>query len=276
MVSIGCHETLVMKVRCRMLEEQIDWRETIDCLLDRTKRPFVPIDKMFVQMPRGSVKRKGPLATFVKNGDLRGLKAYLLIVASASSADENGEWHTTLSLQAWARAFGCFEQASEQSAKTAAGKIFARLEKRGLIKRMHEGGKRDVRVQLLAQDGSGQDYQRPKTGFLRLSHEFWKSKLDERISLPALAMLLVILGERQPCELPSERMPDWYGWSADTAERGFHELVHLGIINKQSRSKKTPLSPTGFTKVNEYSVLPPYDRSSQEQALRKQKRGRHE
>ena len=269
---IGNNETLSAKVRFRMSEEQIDWRETIDCLLDRSKRPFVPIDKTFVQMPRGSANREGPLATFVRNRDLRGLKAYLLIVASASSADENGEWHTTLPLQAWARAFGCFEHASGQSAKAAAGKIFARLEKRGLIKRTHDGGKRDVRVRLLAQDGSGGDYQRPTTGFLRLSHEFWKSKLDEQISLPALAMLLVILGERQPCELPSERMPGWYGWSADTAERGFRELASLGIIDRRSRPKKTPLSPTGFTTVNEYSVLPPYDRSSLE-ALRKRKRG---
>lgn len=55
-----------------MPEEQVDWRETIDCLLDRAKRPFVPIDKTFVQMPRGSARREGPLATFVKNGDLRG------------------------------------------------------------------------------------------------------------------------------------------------------------------------------------------------------------
>ena len=266
----------MMKARFRMPEEQVDWRETIDCLLDRAKRPFVPIDKTFVQMPRGSARREGPLATFVKNGDLRGLKAYLLIVASASSADESGEWYTTLPLQAWARAFGCFERASGQSAKTAAGKIFARLEERGLIKRTHDGGKRDVRGRLLAQDGSGEDYRRPTTGFLRLSHEFWKSRIDERISLPALAMLLVILGERQPCELPSERMPEWYGWSADTAERGFRELEALGIIDKHSSSKKTPLSPTGFTRVNEYSVLPPYDKSSLERARRNRKGDKHE
>ena len=81
---------MMMKARFRMPEEQVDWRETIDCLLDRAKRPFVPIDKTFVQMPRGSARREGPLATFVKNGDLRGLKAYLLIVASASSAEESG------------------------------------------------------------------------------------------------------------------------------------------------------------------------------------------
>lgn len=177
---------MMMKARFRMPEEQVDWRETIDCLLDRAKRPFVPIDKTFVQMPRGSARREGPLATFVKNGDLRGLKAYLLIVASASSADESGEWYTTLPLQAWARAFGCFERASGQSAKTAAGKIFARLEERGLIKRTHDGGKRDVRVRLLAQDGSGEDYRRPTTGFLRLSHEFWKIE-DRRTDQSACA-----------------------------------------------------------------------------------------
>ena len=71
-------------------------------------------------------------------------------------------------------------------------------------------------------------------------------------------------------------MPEWYGWSADTAERGFRELEALGIIDKHSSSKKTPLSPTGFTRVNEYSVLPPYDKSSLERARRNRKGDKHE
>ena len=52
-VSIEYHETLAVKVRLRMSEGQIDWKETIACLLDRANRPFVPIDKTFVQISRG-------------------------------------------------------------------------------------------------------------------------------------------------------------------------------------------------------------------------------
>lgn len=245
-----------------MNDNQIDWRETVETLLARSKRSFVPIDKSFVQLPRGNEERNSMLARFIRNGDLRGLKAYLLIAASTSSSDENGEWYTTLPLQTWARAFGCFQHAGIDSGKAAATKILSRLQQRKLIKRERSGSGREVKVRLLSQDGSGGPYQRPRQRFLRLSYEFWRTGLDEEISLPALAMLLVVLGEKSYCRLPSERMPEWYGWSADTAERGLHELVERGLVSRISESISTPLSPTGFSKVNTYTVLPPFDRES--------------
>ena len=77
-----------------MVEEQIDWRKTVEAILENANRPFVPISKSFIQQPRGSKERSSVLSQFVTNGDLRGLKAYLLIAASASSPDtENGGTH---------------------------------------------------------------------------------------------------------------------------------------------------------------------------------------
>ena len=52
--------------------------ETRAALLDRSKRDFAPVNKLFVQAAPGSTCRPGPLATFVHNRDLRGLHAYLL------------------------------------------------------------------------------------------------------------------------------------------------------------------------------------------------------
>lgn len=87
-------------------------------------------------------------------------------------------------------------------------------------------------------------------------------------------MLLAVLGEKQPCELPTEHMPEWYGWSADTAERGLRELCNLNIIDKQPRRKETALSPSGFTLVNEYSVQPPFDKQTLDLSLRMRNRNR--
>lgn len=70
-----------------MVEEQIDRRKTVEAILENANRPFVPISKSFIQQPRGSKERSSVLSQFVTNGDLRGLKAYLLIAASASSPD---------------------------------------------------------------------------------------------------------------------------------------------------------------------------------------------
>lgn len=241
-------------------EVTADWRKTIESLIEKSHRTAVPIAKSFIQAPRGSASRIGPLASFVSARDLRGLKAYLLIVTAASHPDPNNRWTTTLSLQAWARAFGCLENASLNSGKAAATRLLGRLVKRQLITKQRSGRGRDIKITLLAQDGSGAVYERPNRDFLKLSCDFWLKKYDERLTLPALSMLLVLLGEKQPCTLPTEHMHEWYGWSPDTAEKGLHELIGAKLISRERLVKETPLSPTGRTTVNSYSLLKPFDK----------------
>jgi hypothetical protein len=117
-------------------------------------------------------------------------------------------------------------------------------------------------VTLLREDGSGQAYTRPGKGnpdrFLRLQHSYWRDGWYDRLDLPATAMLLVALHEKHNFELPTERVPDWYGWSADTAERGLATLEQLGLLTHTTRLKKAPLSPTGLTKVNRYLLRRPF------------------
>jgi len=101
------------------------------------------------------------------------------------------------------------------------------------------GRERKIRVTLLREDGSGQPYTRPGKGntdrFLRLSHRFWLDGWYEKVDLPATAMLLVALHEKLNFELPTERVPDWYGWSADTAERGLATLENRRRSQGKSR-----------------------------------------
>lgn len=250
--------------------EQINWRKTVEAILEKSKRQFVPINKSFVQLPKGSEERKSVLSQFVRNGDARGLKSYLLIAASASCADKHGDWCTSLPLQTWARAFGCYQTASSvDTGKTAARRIFSRLRERGLIEEFCSGKNREIKIRLLSQDGSGENYERPRKRFIRLSYDFWRNGYDEKLTLPAVAMLLTVLGEKQPCRLPFEQMPEWYGWSADTAERGLQELEDKGIIRKGKYVRETALSPTGYTRGNEYTVLPPFDRQTLDASRRR-------
>ncbi|PLS27439.1 hypothetical protein CGZ88_0966 [Bifidobacterium anseris] len=251
---------------------QIDWRKTVEALLSKSRRAFVPIDKSFIQLPRGSEKRKSILSEFVHNGDERGLKAYLLISASISSADKNGKWHTSLPLQAWARAFGCYETTEKIIVgKNAASRILNRLQNYNLIKKARLSGGKELDVELLSQDGSGGQYSRPKKRFVRLSYDFWRKRYDQRLSLAAIAMLLVVLGEKQPCVLPAERMPDWYGWSPDTAERGLRELVEKEVLCKKKMRREAALSPSGYAVVNEYTVKKPFDNDTLNLLRRRQK-----
>ncbi|WP_020421153.1 hypothetical protein [Amycolatopsis sp. ATCC 39116] len=246
-----------------VVESPANEEETRAALLARQKRDFAPINKLFVQRARGSKSRHGPLSEFVKHRDLRGLQAMLLIIA-ASSSDSAGDYGTTLPAAVWARAFGTTRTATSASATTAVSKILTRLEQRNLIRRQRVGNKRAIKVIPLREDGSGADYTRPGRGntdrFLKLPHAYWLDGWVDRLDLPATAMLLVALHEKPGFQLPTEMVPDWYGWSADTAERGFRQLRELGLLRAVTRLKKAPLSPTGLVKVNEYHLLGPFNR----------------
>jgi hypothetical protein len=71
-------------------------------------------------------------------------------------------------------------------------------------------------------------------------------------------MLLVALHEKNNFALPTERVPEWYGWSADTAERGLTNLERAGVLTHITRLKKAPLSPTGQTRINKYLLHKPF------------------
>lgn len=245
--------------------------ETREALLTRQIRKGVPVRKVFVQTPRGLAADPndlhGPLATFVRNRDPRALRAYLMILAVTSSGDGEDGWSTTLPTMVWARAFGTTRDAERAGAANAVSKILHRLEERLLVTRARRGRQRNIRVGLRREDGSGEEYTRPKgtaraEQFFTLDHAFWLDGWCEKLSLPALAMLLVSLHEtgatKPSFTLPTEHMPKWYGWSADTAERGLSELQDHGLLLKITNTRKEPLSASGWGRINEYYPLAPF------------------
>jgi hypothetical protein len=237
--------------------------ETRAFLLERSGRNFAPINKLFVQTAPGTSPRHGPLSTFVRRRDLRALRTELLLLGMISSGDGQDGWSATLPIAVWARAFGTTRDATGSSAATAVSKTLARLEERKLIVRARSGRQRKIRVTLLREDGSAKPYTRPGKGnsdrFLRLPHAYWLDGWYGKLDLPATAMLLVALHEKPGFRLPTERVPEWYGWSADTAERGLATLIELGLLEKTSRLTKAPLSPSGLAKINEYRLLGPFE-----------------
>lgn len=241
--------------------------DTRAAILKRAGRPAAPIRRTFVQRPRvpGSVNqdRSGPLSWFVRTKNLRALQAYLMVVAATSNGDGPDGWSTTHPIKVWARAFGTTEHAAAASASNAVSKLLQKLEERDLIERRRRGRERQIQVQLLREDGSGDAYTRPdgKTvtdRFLKLPHAFWLDGWCDQLKLPGLAMLLVALSEKNGFKLPTERTPDWYGWSADTAERGLAELEDHGLLSKSRRRRTEPLSASGYGIVNTYYLLPPF------------------
>ena len=139
-------------------------------------------------------------------------------------------------------------------------------EQRNLITRQRHGRKRKIRVTLLREDASGQPYTRPGKGnpdrFLRLPHAFWREGWHERLDLPASAMLLVALHEKANFELQAERVPDWYGWSADTAERGLATLEHFGLLARYHPAEEGPAQPQRAHQGQPVPVAQPFGQLS--------------
>ncbi|MGH2628456.1 MAG: hypothetical protein ACRDHY_17605, partial [Anaerolineales bacterium] len=98
--------------------------------------------------------------------------------------------------------------------------------------------------------------------FLTLDHAFWLNGWHDKLKLPGLAMLLVALHETGPkrpvFRLPAEHAPKWYGWSADTTERGLAELHDHGLLGSYTHTRKEPLSASGYGRVNDYYLQPPF------------------
>ncbi|MBN8883332.1 MAG: hypothetical protein J0H73_13585 [Salana multivorans] len=237
--------------------------ETREHLLTRAKRDAAPVLKDFVQDPdRTKTHRAGPLSVFVQHGDLRALRAFLFLHAIISSGEGDNGWSTTLPLSVWARAFDTTATAEPRSASTAATKLLTRLVDRKLIARQRAGRARKITVTLLRPDGTGEVYTRPGRGnsdrFLKLSNVYWTQGWYAKLDLPATAMLLVALHEKPGFELVTEKVPNWYGWSADTAERGLTTLQDLDLVTVAKRTKKAPLAPSGVTTVNVYTLTGPF------------------
>lgn len=246
--------------------------QTRAALLRRAKWDMAPIHDRFVQLPKqphGS-SRAGQLAGLVNCGDKRGLNAYLLLASVISRGDGPTGWSTDESAGVLARALGTDRNASGKAATNAVSKVLRRLENRNLIQRSRVPGGRNVRITLLDPDGSGDPYERPLSQYLRLTHRYFLDGWFERLSLPAIAMLLVLLKEKDNCRLPTANFPDWYGWSADTAERGLRSLTDEGLLTVIRRYRTEPLSPTGRSMVKEYrltaALRPSARRSSAEPA----------
>lgn len=232
-------------------------RSTVTALADRARRGFVPVRRTFVQKTASAKTRadgrSGPLATFVRTGDDRGLDALLLVLTAAS----RDPWNVSLAADVWARALGI----SVTKPSAAMSKVWRRLEDRKLITRSRSGRMADVTP--LREDGSGADYTRPdgkkvEDRFLKLDHAYWTDGWHETLTLPGKAMLLLALGEKPGFELPYERAPEWYGLSADSVHRGFNDLLRHGLISYDREYRSEPLSAIGYVEIRKWWVRAPF------------------
>ncbi len=229
--------------------------ETKEELLLKSKRKTkeVPIRKTFVQKGSRTRPQPGRLATFVRNHDELGLDLYLLMRAVASAPP----YALIQPAPTMARALG-----PKRITVPTISKAWTRLETMKLIKRGSRSG-RLANVIVLREDGSGDPYTHPgevggREPYFKLNFAYWQDGLDESLSLPAKAMLLIALSLKDWFYLPYEKAKAWYGISAETVETGLHELEKKTVIERQKKYKKAPLAPLGYTEDRLYRLRPPF------------------
>jgi hypothetical protein len=110
------------------------------------------------------------------------------------------------------------------------------------------------------------DYERPSSHFINITHGLWTAgplesegpRWYEELKLAELAVLLIALMNADDFALPAERVPDFYGISADTFERGARGLQNRGLLKVSHSRKAAPLAPEGYTVENRYTLCPPF------------------
>lgn len=233
-------------------------KDTIRAFVERSKRVrAVGIRQSFLQPGRGRRAGAGVLADFVKRKDHLALDLYLLLLLRGRGARFGGHF-VDVEAGTWIRALGLEGKAANQLLSRA----LRRLEDRNLIRRVKS--RKGVKVQLLKEDGSTNRYSPPSGGrndpYFQLPFEYWLEDHYRTLRTPGKAMLLIALGEQDEFELQVTRVPSYYGISAETADRGFEELVRAGLALFDQRSVKDPMHPAGKRTVKFWHLVGPYRR----------------
>jgi len=216
----------------------------------RGRRVFVPIARGFLQH-RGDGDRRGPgpLSWFVKAHRERALKLYLFAHALASAEP----YDVALTARTWANVLGLPES---PSARVSISESWSWIERHKLVHTERDGRLR--RVWLLDDTGTGGAYSHGATdahgGYFKLPFAYWTQAWDQRLDLPATAVLLIALSLRRTFILPQRQGGDWYGISRDTIRRGLNGLVRHELLTVRSSWRTAQASPTGATEDRRYAL----------------------
>lgn len=235
-----------------------DAAETRAEMVQRSGRGYLQLRHILVQLPEpnSTGSRASTLARFVHERKHRALLLYLLLLTCWPWLEER---RMPLQADVWIRALDA-PNAPTWTASTLS-RAWADLEEFGLVERRRDH--RLVRVLPRREDG-GDGYSAPggradrlNTYFI-LPGGFWTEEVFARLSLPGLAMLLVIAKEtssKSEFRMTYANADEWFGITSKTAQNGIRNLEEAGLVRQRAVVVKAPLSPTGSTVQMWYSLV---------------------
>lgn len=229
-------------------------QQTLQALLDKSKRSAVPLRRSFLQA--GQSGGAGALALLVRKH--QALDLFLLSVGLAS----HEPWEVKMEAGTLGRALGWGDG---RRGRLAVSRAAAELDEVRLIERFNVSRKTGIR--LLREDASGSPYTNPdgksvEDRYLRIPLAYWLEGWQNSLSLPEKVVLLIALARGPGFTLPQARAHQFYGISEDTVHRGIIGLTNRQLLFGYGRRVPAPLAGKGFTYVNEYWLASPFSRQS--------------
>lgn len=240
--------------------------DTRNKLLSLTGRGYTVVRHILCQLPAtddptaSRVSVLGPLVTERKR---RSLQAYLLLLTVWNwlSQQEKPYLHSKV----WARALNT--TGGRLWTPSTVSAAWTDLEHRGLITKGHRYGD-GIEVRPRREDGAD-DYTNPGEAkgdfhhtYFILPREFWTTELYEKLSMPGLAMLLIIAGATSDKTTiwwsSHATAAAWYGLSERSVTAGLNDLRKHNLLHEEQEYEKNPLSATGWRTKTKYALAAPF------------------
>ena len=227
--------------------------QTRENLTKIAARGYTVIRNSFVQEQRAGKWVGSSLGRLVNARQPRALLAYLLLLMSWSALDKRPK---PLEAVVWARALSP-DPPRPPWAASAMSRVWTALEEPPHRLVVRERKARLVKLSPRQENGRAA-YSRPRpdestrTGekFFILPDAFWLHGWAQRLSMPGIAVLLILLHGttgRDETRVSPEHAEDWYGIAEKTMRNGLEELRKAGLITERREWVTEPLSPIGKT-----------------------------
>lgn len=221
-------------------------------------RGYVQLRHIFVQLPDSDKPRASIVGRAVHERRHRALLLYLLLLTCWPWLKDNEK---PLAASVWIRALTPPKGGGLTWSPSTLSRAWLDLEEMGLIEERTRQG-RATTIIPRREDGA-EEYEVPGgrtdrwNTYFSIPDAFWNEEIFAKLSLPGLAMLLIIAKEtskKKEMYLPYNKAKEWYGISAKSAQNGIADLDKAGLLHRREEHLLAPLSPTGYTVRNWYSL----------------------
>jgi hypothetical protein len=228
-------------------------------------RGYIQIRGIFVQNPDPSSDRKGLLAKFVTERQHRALLLYLMLLSVWPWLQRKQiplEAHVWMNLL-HSRIVPGESLVWSESTLSRTWKYLADI---GLVeKRRGKRGRLFVAPRLENTRGpytfpTGEK-KKLDEAYFTLPDRFWLEEDFAKLSLPGLAVLLILAKEtNKPAEyrITQEQMAEWYGFSRSTVAKGLQDLRDHALLEERIEWIPAPLSKARTTTATHYSLTGDY------------------